>query len=365
MMRRQDTSLRSASSRRENCPTENLNAKTVGCMSGIFHLFSKHHSSRKFLTFGKRQERNGVGSSSTRSKSSIALIKGSAPAKLAETKHEDKSIYIGRFSSNNVPRSPTLPAEIRRFSSLDSPAENSITPPALVARLMGLEQAPQIMSMMPMQESMSINKRQQLLGALEKCDEDLKALKKIIDSVRAADTLRSPTMVKRMEAAVDDNKKRFYGANFKCVELTSEQPSPVSVLDEFAHSPFSNHHHYRKQVLNYGRAAAQPQLRKRPGEEDFLNPIMIDKITTESVLYKSHNVEAPSTPLWNSKAMVESVAEVCRDIAWGEKREIGRIGLALQDHICKDLIEEMVKDMGSYTCVYSLPFEVCKRRLRF
>lgn len=114
-----------------------------------------------------------------------------------------------------------------------------------------------------------------------------------------------------------------------------------------------------------GRAAAQPQLRKRPGEEDFLNPIMIDKITTESVLYKSHNVEAPSTPLWNSKAMVESVAEVCRDIAWGEKREIGRIGLALQDHICKDLIEEMVKDMGSYTCVYSLPLEACKRRLRF
>ena len=67
--------------------------------------------------------------------------------------------------------------------------------------------------------------------------------------------------------------------------------------------------------------------------------------------------------------MKESVEEVCKDIAWGEKREIGRIGLALQDHICRDLIEEIVTDLSSfhfYNNVYSsLPFEACKRRLCF
>lgn len=111
--------------------------------------------------------------------------------------------------------------------------------------------------------------------------------------------------------------------------------------------------------MNAGRAQPQQQ-RKKPGEEDFINinPSIIDKITTESV-------EASSSPLiWNSNAMRESVEEVCRDIAWGERREIGRIGLALQDHICKELIQEMVTEMG-YSCVYSLPFEACKRRLRF
>lgn len=355
-MKRQDSSLRSASSRGEN-GTENLHAKTVGCMSGIAHFLSKYHSSRKFLTFGRKQEKNGAGSSSRISKSSTA-IQASTPPMLGQVKNGDKSIYLRRFSCN-IPRSPTLPAEIRRSNSVDPP-ENSPIPPTLIARLMGLEQAlaPQVMPKTVVPEPTSTNKRQQLLGALEKCDEDLKALKKIIDAVRAADGLRSPAVVKRMEA-IGDKKKRFYGANSKCLEFGTEHPSPVSVLDESTRSPFSNHQHYRKQVLNYGRAQPQQQ-RKKPGEEDFINinPSIIDKITTESV-------EASSSPLiWNSNAMRESVEEVCRDIAWGERREIGRIGLALQDHICKELIQEMVTEMG-YSCVYSLPFEACKRRLRF
>lgn len=72
--------------------------------------------------------------------------------------------------------------------------------------------------------------------------------------------------------------------------------------------------------------------------------------------------------------MTESVGQVCRDIAWGEQREIGRIGLALQDHIYKTLIQELVAEMKSsysYTStsnssrVCSLSFEACKRRLAF
>ena len=66
--------------------------------------------------------------------------------------------------------------------------------------------------------------------------------------------------------------------------------------------------------------------------------------------------------MWSSKAMIKSVDEVCKDVTWGEKRELGRIGLALQDYICRDLIEEIVRELG---CFYTLPFEACKRRLCF
>lgn len=113
-----------------------------------------------------------------------------------------------------------------------------------------------------------------------------------------------------------------------------------------------------------GRVQQQKQqLQKKPGED---NTYFYERMTSELTLNKKgKNEEDDGSVMWSGKVMIESVEEVCRDIAWGEKREIGRIGLALQDHICRDLIEEIVKDLG-YCCFYStLPFEACKRRLTF
>ncbi|CAK9166341.1 unnamed protein product [Ilex paraguariensis] len=101
--------------------------------------------------------------------------------------------------------------------------------------------------------------------------------------------------------------------------------------------------------------------RKRPGEDDIIDLCFFDKATSVSFLAKS---ETAASTLWSSKAMIESVEEVCRDIAWGEKREVGRIGLVMQDHICRDLIEDIVTELRC-CCIYSLPFEACKRRLLF
>lgn len=126
-----------------------------------------------------------------------------------------------------------------------------------------------------------------------------------------------------------------------------------------------------------GRAAVlqqQKQKQKRkPGEEDtaMSNICLVEKmrITETAVKSCSENVAAVQviSPMWGSKAMIDSVNEVCRDIAWGERREVGRIGLALQDHICRDLIEEFVKDLLGSFCMFkcSLPFEACRRSLRF
>lgn len=66
------------------------------------------------------------------------------------------------------------------------------------------------------------------------------------------------------------------------------------------------------------------------------------------------------------KAMVDCVNEVCKDMAWGESREIGRVGLALQNHILKDLIQEFLTDLVVTTSTtISLPFDACRRRLSF
>ena len=82
---------------------------------------------------------------------------------------------------------------------------------------MGLEAMPPTMMMVP--ES-AAEKRRKLLMALEKCNEDLNALKKIIDTVQFSEQLSSTAEIKRS---------------------WEEQPSPVSVLDEFmTRSPLMN-----------------------------------------------------------------------------------------------------------------------------
>lgn len=143
--------------------------------------------------------------------------------KTKEKKSNEASTVRNPKSSCEVPRSPTLPAEIRRKS-----IENIRESPALVARLMGLEA-------LPASPESLVEKRQKLLGALQRCDDDLKALKKIIDAVQTPEPVPSPkpVVVKRTVCEV------------KCSVVNGEQqqPSPVSVLDEFNRSPLSSNCH--------------------------------------------------------------------------------------------------------------------------
>ena len=137
-----------------------------------------------------------------------------------------------------MPRSPTLPQEIRRLS----PAKPQSPPvesrcPALVARLMGLEAVPAASPVESAEE-----KRRRLLGALQRCDEDLKALKKIIEAVRSADPPPA-TAPEVSQIAGEFGDKIRTVSEVKCSvsngEQQQQQPSPVSVLDEFTRSPLS------------------------------------------------------------------------------------------------------------------------------
>ena len=133
------------------------------------------------------------------------------------------TLFLQRYSSEMAPRSPTLPTEITRSRSLNSPDQSFRSQPALVARLMGLSDIPP----MTTAELALAEKRRRLLGALEKCDEDLKALKKIIDVIKSSSVA---------SAGDDDDEGRSEKGN----DLPLwQQPSPVSVLDEFTRSALS------------------------------------------------------------------------------------------------------------------------------
>lgn len=102
--------------------------------------------------------------------------------------------FITRLTSCDVQRSPTLPAEIRLRGNNVKTAE------------ICLEEAAE--------------KRRKLIEALEKCDEDLKELKKIIDVVKSS----SVSVTVAVDREDNDNNNKING---------DLQPSPVSVLDDF------------------------------------------------------------------------------------------------------------------------------------
>ncbi|XP_048139155.1 uncharacterized protein LOC115737820 [Rhodamnia argentea] len=362
-----------------------LHSRSIGCMSGLFRLLSRYQHRRKSLTYGKRQQKNILVVSPPAKDGTADLV----PALL-----RDGAAAAAKRISCDVPRSPTLPAEMRRSSS---PGGHAAPPPqpTVVARLMGLTagEAPESAS----------EKRRKLLGALDRCDQDLKALKKIIDVVRSAEELRYARESAKPNASFDGRLQELakkegetegdddsgYNENSNSREEEEEEeeqqlpppqqeePSPVSVLDEFTRSSlisgYSKRHSIAHQARpnNYVACHAErlvpPPQRKKPGEELNYSICLLDRIAYEPSPARARTCEIPvsAPPSRISEVMRQSVDQVCRDIAWGQRREVGRIGLALHDHICRDLIEETVREMGHWCITSSLPFEACKRRLCF
>ncbi|KDP31739.1 hypothetical protein JCGZ_14896 [Jatropha curcas] len=324
-MNKQDP-LPSSSSHREISPApENVRAKSIGCMSGIFRFVCKYHNRRRFITSGKKQEKNV----------------GSPPP-------QESSTDLPKSSGDVVPKSPTLPVEMRIS------ADNYRSPPALIARLMGLSE-------IPTAETAVEEKRRRLLGALEKCDQDLKSLKKMIEVVKSVsgNTTNGNSKIEKLYYHMTTRKEKWN----QLEAISMSMRSTLSMVDDF--TSFCSYSKRHNNCTANGRA--QQQRKRKPGEEDIINISLFERNKTEIIPERSDEKLASSPPWKSSKAMVDSVNEVCRDIAWGQRREIGRIGLALQDYIFRDIIEETVREMGCYFFYPSpiLPLESCKRRLRF
>lgn len=125
------------------------------------------------------------------------------------------------------------------------------------------------------------------------------------------------------------------------------------------------------------------------------NNLITDHYAIHDVISRKTTMETRDTaPIMVQKVrqrLLESVNEVCDDVESGQRREVAKIGLALHDHICRDLISETVHELSSFSdynydechkstdcyggengrrhirrgSTNSLPLDACRRRLVF
>ena len=142
----------------------------------------------------------------------VFFISGKKQEKVAQHDHRSSSHTIPKVSSSH--ESPTGQAEINNSSSVD----NNI-------------------------KDISWEERRKLKFDLERCDEDLKELKMIIESIRYSDCERSPlpptTSVVVTRTVVDERRGRTRrdDEDIKYSIVNEHTISPVSVLDELPRAP--------------------------------------------------------------------------------------------------------------------------------
>ncbi|KAJ8476018.1 hypothetical protein OPV22_019745 [Ensete ventricosum] len=353
--------MRTSSSRRERGSENRPN--TIGCMSGIFHLLSRHHNrSRKRLTSANRKEKPAV----------APPARPRLPPPRPIDDEEGKKTEPQRRSCE-TPRSPTIPQEIRRPRPAASP-ESPRRPSALVARLMGLEDSP------APPVAAAADKRRELLRALEKCDEDLQALRRIIEAVRSAEI-----KAKVVPSADGPAGRLEWDGGDPKNQCNGEQPSPVSVLDAVSSPRYrSNGSPDEKQEITTTglRMAKPPPPLPRLGEErcnaaqtcSFYGRISMEAMP-RVVERKVRAIEEEMGPAkltesvrqqWRgrrsaSRAMGESVEKVWEDGVW----EVGRVGVWVEADIMWDLVEELVAELFGWCLKVSPPPGTCRKRLCF
>nr|XP_018674700.1 PREDICTED: uncharacterized protein LOC108951450 [Musa acuminata subsp. malaccensis] len=357
-----------ASSSRREVSSENRPA-TIGCMSGIFRLLCVHRdsSSRKRLTSGKTKE-----------KPSVTTPSGPTAPPPPLVEDGDKQTGPSRCSCE-TPGSPMIPQDIREPGAEAVVAASPETPrrrPALVARLMGLEDLPDItVSVTP---EAAADQRRELQRALEKCDEDLRALRRIIEAVRLAEiqakavssSVRSAGLIK--SDGLDARK-----------ECEGEQPSPVSVLDAISSPRYRSKRspNKKKETTAVGSRIVKPSrmgflfvgegYRQKPpdaAKSIEAMPWVVELKGREIVRMIGGVRRKCWRRRWRSasREMAESVEEVWADVAWEEETwEVARVGVWMESVIWRDLVEELVVEFLGWCCRLSLPFGTCRKRLYF
>ncbi|KAH0454200.1 hypothetical protein IEQ34_016124 [Dendrobium chrysotoxum] len=358
--RRKKKKMQPSPSHRESAPENHRvhHKKTIGCMSGILQLLSRHHSRRRIPSARKDRIETPPTSTST----PIVQQPDFTEVNTARTP-VNADLEFSSEAGGLSRRSPTLPSEIRRsggcFDRGDSPRQS----PALVARLMGLEDPPQQWQLPkppPASESAE-EKRRKLLGALERCDEDLRSLKRIIDAVRAAEMIH---MKDETESPIQE---------LKFLDGNGEQPSPVSVLDGISSPKFCASENEEVQNKSLSSVEVSCHVPRRITIEGIRRPPSDHKR-----ILKDHTVAADSSSLaavksftagwwrwrWRrSKAMVESIGEVGEDAICEERREVVRVGVDLADDVLGDLVDQLIIELVESCSKLCLQTVRCKRKL--
>ncbi|RZC83289.1 hypothetical protein C5167_046075 [Papaver somniferum] len=469
--RHESTAATTTTKTKAKTTSSTVNHKSIGCMSGIFHLVSRYQHRRKLLTnsssSSEKQEKcsNNKKINPSVQAQSLNPKSESQPAKPKQNLVSDQKTPaplspsltdsdLKRFSFDS-PRSPTIPSEIRLSvnvkskSNVDSDNQNQQRSPALVARLMGLDDFPPT----PSSSSSPSEKRRKLMVALEKCDEDLKTLKNIINTIRSTNDnhnrtspmvpgihststggviridsseLRTENVKDRatsemmtMKYSTTKNKDSLFGddgsmngadsmMNAKsCSEFNSSggsnisdevnQPSPNSVLELISSPPSPLLlPHQQTGVLNTGEKFRK-KLREEGNSFSFFQRTAFESLRRisgrrlsgefSSTTLTNRSPLSPTSAFQNDrsstsvfqndrckKEKVEIVNEACLDVVCGERWELGRIGVILEDYMFNELIQETVRELllgccSTYTNILysssSLPSGSCKKKLCF
>ncbi|KAM0875234.1 hypothetical protein ACQ4PT_036924 [Festuca glaucescens] len=375
--------------------------RSMGCMAGLLRLLSPYHRHRKRLT-----AKNATPEASSRPPSPPPAIK--KPAETPTPTHAplkpqpQPPTAVRRRRSCEAPRSPTIAPEYRRVSC-DSPRP---PPPAIVARLMGLEEsAPPSPATTPRPRplptrpppppppKMAAEKRRKLLGALEKCDDDLQTLRRIIAAVRAAE-MRSAAAVDVTAAptgageACEGATKWMDGRDDASPPPQQQQkprveakyPSPDSVLDAITSPRFPCRK--RSSPCTHLEADSKPSCCNEALGSKIVKPsrtlvfsgdyCKIKQYCNELHAVAMYHHPAPvaaveGVPRWTpsvaeaeswrhrrrwglhasgrSRAMVESVGEVWGKGTGEERWEAGLVGAALERAILQDLVWDVVAEL--------------------
>uniref|UniRef100_A0ACD5YM68 Uncharacterized protein n=1 Tax=Avena sativa TaxID=4498 RepID=A0ACD5YM68_AVESA len=396
--------------------------RSMGCMAGLLRLLSPYHRHRKRLTAKNAAPEAYPPPPPSPPPAKKKPAEPTSPTQAPLKTKPPPPTAVRRRRSCEAPRSPTIAPEYRRVSC-DSPRP---PPPAIVARLMGLEEsAPPSPATTPRPRplptrpppppppEMAAEKRRKLLGALEKCDDDLQTLRRIIAAVRAAEMRSSaatsvdvPTAAPAVEGC--KGPKWMDGSDEASPpppRAEAQYPSPNSVLDAITSPRFPCRK--RSSPCTHLEADSKPSHGNEALGSKIVKPsrtlvfsgdyCKIKQYCNElhAVAMYHHPAPAPvaaveGTPRWTpsvaeaeswrhrrrwglhgsgrSRAMVESVGEVWGQGAGEERSEAGLVGAALERAILQDLVWDAVAELLAQSGRYTpAPFggAVCRKRLCF
>ncbi|CAN7135217.1 hypothetical protein BRARA_D00327 [Brassica rapa] len=225
--------------------------------------------------------------------------------------------------------------------------------------------------------------RVSLVGALEKCDRDLEELQRTINVIKTSYLLHKKLEVSPPMAR---DSFKFCSTGDVVVGTQTDKNMKATVHETDTDTTMlskvlKNDHEYkdnRTYKVNHINLISRPE-----------------HYAIHDVISRTATIETrDTTPIMVRKVrrgLMESVNQVCNDVASGQRREVVKIGLAIHDHICRDLIAETVHELSSFSNYYdnechkytdcygegsgrrhirrgstnSLPLDACRRRLVF
>ncbi|KAJ0255420.1 hypothetical protein HA466_0101750 [Hirschfeldia incana] len=181
--------------------------------------------------------------------------------------------------------------------------------------------------LLPRNEGEGDAARVSLVGALEKCDRDLEELRRTINVIKTTYLLHKKLEVSPPTAHTGNVVMGTQSS--KSTKTTIHETD----TDTTMFSTMMNDHEYKD---NRTYKVNSINLVTRPDHYDVISKrATIERCTSPLVVRKVR-----------SRSMMDSVNQVSDDLVFGQQREVGKIGLALHDHICRDLITEIVGELS-------------------